>query len=251
LTDLALAHVKPRKGVLRSYLELCRASNLPTVWTNVLCATLLAIVGMPTVGIAITSMLVAISISLSYLGGMALNDVLDVEEDQRKKPARPIPSGRITRRGAAIFAGSLFGLGLLLLIAFANPAAILGGIALIAVIYAYDSLHSKSWLTVILMASCRFLVFIVAALAVAGTCNPLVALAGAVQFVYIIALTVIARWEKAGDRAFKIPPIPWMLAAISLVDGLMLAVLVNPLWIFAGLAGAVLTRLLQTQVRGD
>jgi len=251
LTDLALAHVKSRKGVLRSYLELCRASNLPTVWTNVLCATLLVIVGMPTVGIAITSMLVAISISLSYLGGMALNDVLDVEEDRRKKPERPIPSGRITRRGAAIFAGSLFGLGLLLLVAFANPAAILGGIALIAVIYAYDSLHSKSWLTVILMASCRFLVFIVAALAVAGTCNHLVALAGAVQFVYIVALTVVARWEKAGDRAFKIPPIPWMLAAISLVDGLMLAVLVNPLWIFAGLAGAVLTRLLQTQVRGD
>jgi 4-hydroxybenzoate polyprenyltransferase len=248
LTDLALADVKPRKGVLRSYLELCRASNLPTVWTNVLCATLLAIGGMPNIGIAI---IVAVSVSLSYLGGMALNDVLDVEEDRTKKPGRPIPSGRITRRGAALFAAGLFGLGLLLLIAFANPAAILGGIALIAVIYAYDSLHSKSWLTVILMASCRFLVFIVAALAVAGTCNPLVALAGAVQFVYIIALTVIARWEKAGDRAFKIPPIPWMLAAISLVDGLMLAVLVNPLWIFAGLAGAVLTRLLQTQVRGD
>jgi len=199
----------------------------------------------------IPALAAGISVSLSYLGGMALNDVLDVEEDRIKKPSRPIPSGRISRSGAAIFASALFTAGLLLLFLFCNRLALIAGLALIAVIYLYDRLHSRSWLTVLLMASCRALVFIVSALAVAGTVRHRVEFGAAVQFLYIVALTAVARWEKAKERSFKIPPIPWMLAAISLVDGLLLAVFINPLFLFAGLAGAALTRLLQTQVRGD
>ncbi len=42
-----------------------------------------------------------------------------------------------------------------------------------------------------------------------------------------------------------------MLAAISLLDGLVMALAVAPPWLLAGVAGAATTRLLQTQVRGD
>ncbi len=249
------------KGTLRSYLELCRASNLPTVWTNVLAAALLCrsanVAGsidgtrVNSSGVVVAALLAAIALSLLYLGGMALNDVLDVEEDRVKKPGRPIPSGRISRAGAAAFTVALFISGLLILVAMSRPSAVGAGLLLVAVIYLYDRLHSRSWLTVLLMASCRFLVFIVTALAVAETYNHLVICAASVQFLYIVALTAIARWEKAAPRSFRIPPIPWMLAGISVVDGLLMAAFVSPLWLFAGLLGAAATRLLQTQVRGD
>ena len=238
--------VKAEAGVLRSYLELCRASNLPTVWTNVLAAVLLS--GAWPLRQTLAA---ALSVTLTYLGGMALNDLLDVEEDRVRKPSRPIPSGRVSVAGATLFSALLFGAGLLLLVVFCPWRAAAAGVALIIAIYLYDSLHRQSALTVLLMASCRALVFAVAGLAVAGTIGRWVALAGAVQFLYIVGLTVVARWEKSAPRSFRIPPIPWLLAGISLVDGVMLALLVNPAWLAAGVAGAALTRLLQTQVRGD
>lgn len=231
---------------LRDYLELCRASNLPTVWTNTLAAAVLSGPGAPGRALAAGA-----SVTLTYLGGMALNDVLDLEEDRLKKPDRPIPSGRVSRQGAAWFAAALFAAGLAILPVFAPGRAVLAGLALIVAVWLYDRLHKRSALTVLLMASCRALIFAVTGLAVAGAIAPAVALAAAAQFLYIVALTAVARWEKAAPRSFRVPPIPWMLAGISLLDGLVLAVLASPLWLLAGLAGAAATRLLQTQVRGD
>ena len=72
-------------GLMRSYLELCRASNLPTVWTNTLAAVLLARRGEPfSAGALGAALAVGAALSLFYLGGMALNDVLDVEESSEK-----------------------------------------------------------------------------------------------------------------------------------------------------------------------
>ena len=239
-------------GLMRSYLELCRASNLPTVWTNTLAAVLLARRGEPfSAGALGAALAVGAALSLFYLGGMALNDVLDVEEDRRKKPQRPIPSGRISGAGAAVFASSLFGAGMALLLSLCGALATLSGLLLIGVIYLYDRLHSRSAATVLLMAACRALVFITASLAVSGKVNQLVIYAAAAQFLYIVGLTAVARWEKARERSFHIPPIPWMLAAISLIDGVVMSLAIAPLWLLAGVAGAATTRLLQTQVRGD
>src|SRR5262245_15935378 len=43
-----------------------------------------------------------------YSGGMVWNDFFDVDQDRRERPFRPIPSGRVSRRAAA-----LLGIGLL------------------------------------------------------------------------------------------------------------------------------------------
>ena len=45
--------------------------------------------------------------ALIYLAGMALNDLADREEDARERPDRPIPSGAVSPRAAAIVGGSL------------------------------------------------------------------------------------------------------------------------------------------------
>ena len=234
-------------GVLRSYLELCRASNLPTVWTNVLCATLLSSAPWRPV----STLAAAVAVSLFYVGGMALNDVLDVEEDRKRKPQRPIPSGRISRRAAAWFAIALFALGLALLGTFDSIWSMGNGLLLIGLIYLYDRLHSLHPATVLLMAGCRFMVFLTAADVVSWNLQDRVLLGALAQFVYIVLLTVVARWEKHTTRELGFPLIPWMIAGISLVDGVLMAALVHPAWFAAGVAGAVLTRAAQTQVRGD
>src|SRR6516164_10670632 len=52
--------------------------------------------------------------SCLYLAGMVFNDVFDREIDARERPKRPIPSGRVSVRAAAILGGILVvsGLGL-------------------------------------------------------------------------------------------------------------------------------------------
>ena len=42
---------------------------------------------------------------------MVLNDVFDAELDAKERPARPIPSGKISRRAAAIFGTALMIIG--------------------------------------------------------------------------------------------------------------------------------------------
>ena len=42
-----------------------------------------------------------------------------------------------------------------------------------------------------------------------------------------------------------------MIAGISMVDGLLMAVFASPYWLTAGVAGALATRLVQRYVRGD
>jgi 4-hydroxybenzoate polyprenyltransferase len=238
-------------GLVRSYLELCRASNLPTVWTNVMAAVVLSRAHDPVGQVLGAALAPAAALTLIYLGGMALNDLLDLEEDRVKKPSRPLPSGRISLDGARLFTAALFGTGLTLLVLFCARPAVWAGLVLVATVYLYDRLHRLSAATVLLMASCRALVFVVSALAVSATVNRAVAIAAGVQFGYIVTLTVVARWEKSAPRAFQIPPIPWMLAAISLLDGVMLAILAHPAWLLGGILGAALTRIAQTQVRGD
>lgn len=231
---------------LRAWLELCRASNLPTVWTNALCAAVLSGGSLLSVrGAASTA-----AASLLYVAGMSLNDLLDVEEDRARKPSRPLPSGRISRRGAAVFTAGLFLAALTLLAAPCGPTPLLWGLALSVAVVLYDALHRRHPATVLLMAACRALVFPVVASGAGGALTTNVAVAAAAQFAYVVLLTLVARWEKT---ALKRPvlPIPWLLAGISIVDGVVLAALRHPAWLLAGLAGGVLTRIGQRWVPGD
>lgn len=236
----------PLKTV-KAYLDLCRVSNLPTVWTNVLAAVVLS-------GEEISwslCALLALSLSLFYSGGMCLNDICDVGIDRLKRPFRPIPSGRATLRGAWRFTVLLFTSGLSLLAAASPPPAIFAGIILILLIIAYDTLHKALYLSIFLMAACRLMVFVVSALAVAGSVSSNVAFAGCLQFGYVLLISVVARHENRRGGPYPIPLVPIMLAGISLLDGIVMAVAVSLVWLGAGISGAALTLTGQRFVRGD
>jgi 4-hydroxybenzoate polyprenyltransferase len=230
----------------RGYLDLCRISNLPSVWTNVLCAVLLAGGTFSWRGYLIP----ALSMSALYLAGMCLNDVCDAAHDAVHRPARPIPSGSVTRGGALLLAASLALAGVLAL-ASASIEALQAAPLLVALIVWYDLDHKKNRYSVLLMAACRFLLFIISSLAVAGYLPSKVLVAAAIHFVYIVLLSAVARYENVRPVPFAVPVVPLMLAAISLIDGCILAVLVAPAWLLAGIAGSLLLNQGQKVVRGD
>src|SRR5437764_15030708 len=86
-----------RTATLRTYLELCRASNLPTVWTNALAAMVLA--GAPWQPAPALAAVVALPLISAV--GMAPNDGRDVDEDRARHPGARTRRGRMRREPAA------------------------------------------------------------------------------------------------------------------------------------------------------
>src|SRR4029077_10281845 len=118
-----------------THLKLGRVSNLPTVWTNVLAGTIL---GGGDAGNART-VLVALAMSMFYVGGMYLNDYCDRHIDARERPERPIPRGEISQTTVAVIGYALLFAGIALMAAFGVVAV--ASLALAAAIIAYDWFH--------------------------------------------------------------------------------------------------------------
>jgi len=232
---------------LKAYLELCRISNLPSIWTNVLCAFLLTSGAFSWPAYLVP----ALSLSCFYLAGMCLNDICDAGHDRIHRPARPLPSGRVSTTGAWLLTLSLFAAGFALLLTVPHRQSLYVAALLAAAIILYDLRHKKNPLSVLLMASCRLLVFAVTAVAVSGEMTAVLLAASGVQFAYVICISLVARKENSRSVPFTLPVIPLMLTGICLLDGIMLAVLVKPVWLLAGIAGGTIMFAGQRFVKGD
>jgi 4-hydroxybenzoate polyprenyltransferase len=234
-------------SAIKPYLDLCRVSNLATVWTNVLAAVVLS-------GAEFRwqpFLVLLFSLSFLYSGGMCLNDIIDAPVDRKNKPFRPIPSGRISLRRASVFTALLFTAGTALLIFTPYPRAVGYGIQLLLLIVAYDKYHKAHPFSVFLMAGCRLMVFVISAIALTGSVAFYAAFAGSLQFLYVLVITVVARHEDTQGEPFAFPVIPTMIAGISLIDGAVMALFSSPIWLSAGIGGALLTHVGQRFVRGD
>jgi 4-hydroxybenzoate polyprenyltransferase len=204
-------------------LLLGRVSNLPTVWTNTLAGTALAGADAGPGRL----LLLALALSLLYTGGMYLNDAFDRESDARERPERPIPSGLIG-------AGQVFviGFGLLLAGVLLVAVATVGGVGraaagaallLAGVITVYDAWHKANPLSPVVMGLCRVLVYVTAALAVAGRVGPAVAGGALVLLCYLIGLTYVAKQENLSEVRNLWPLLflaaPFLYAAPSIAGG--------------------------------
>jgi 4-hydroxybenzoate polyprenyltransferase len=199
---------------LRAWLELCRVSNLPTVWTNVTAAWWIA-------GARDGLALLLAGASAIYAAGMVLNDACDAGIDRRERPRRPIPSGRVASASAWIagLGGLALGGGLLL----AGGAAPAVAALLVLAVLAYDWLHAKSAWTVLLMAACRALLWWLPA---DGITLPPVVWSGAI-FLYIVAVSLVAR----GEAERRIATLPLLARALLLCPALAVFALPNaPVW---------------------
>jgi 4-hydroxybenzoate polyprenyltransferase len=205
-------------------LRLGRVSNLPTVWTNVCAGVVLS-------GAAVTAqvtLLLIVSLSLFYIGGMFLNDAFDQRFDRREQPYRPIPAGEVTP--AMVFAygfGHLaFGLVILCVVGYAVPGgfgwrAPAAGALLAAIIVLYDAWHKANPIGPLIMGLCRLLVYLIAGLAAAGALPERLLLAAIVSLCYLIGLTYAAKQESL-RRVDNVWPL--LFLAVPFVYGLPLAV---------------------------
>jgi 4-hydroxybenzoate polyprenyltransferase len=238
-------------------LALCRASNLPTVWMNVLSSAVLTnMAANPKFGVAPSSaalaLLLAFAMSCFYCGGMALNDLYDRAHDSVHQPYRPIPAGRITLARARAVTFGLFAGGLVCLLAAPRREGLIAGLLLVFVIWVYDRFHKGHPSTVFVMACARLLVYVVTAVALSGAVSGMVWFVAVLQAAYVLLLTVVARLEsRASAGRHGWPVIPSMLAAMPALDGIALAIVVHPAWLLAGIACTIMTRAGQRYVRGD
>jgi 4-hydroxybenzoate polyprenyltransferase len=94
---------------------------------------------------------------------MVWNDVFDVEQDRRERSFRPIPSGRVSYRGAALFGAGLLaaGIGWALLAGWRQDRLhwISGELAgcLVVAIVLYDAWLKRTWAGPLGMGTCRSL----------------------------------------------------------------------------------------------
>lgn len=229
-------------------LRLGRVSNLPTVWSNVLAALVLAGAGAVREPLLLAVLLLALS--LFYTAGMYLNDFFDRALDARERPERPTPRGRV-RATTVLWIGLAqltAGLGLVVTAAVrtGRPGpALASALGLAAGIVLYDVWHKKNPASPLLMGLCRALVYPTAALAAGARLGPVVLLGAAILFLYIVALSVGARRRIKGVAV--------LIAGISLVDAVLMAALAPGPTLVPILAAAVcfgLTVFLQKVVPG-
>jgi 4-hydroxybenzoate polyprenyltransferase len=211
-------------STIGALLRLARISNLPTIWSNVLAASVLAenvdATCLPVILLAMSSL---------YTGGMFLNDAFDRDFDARHRPERPIPAGEIAPRTVWIVGLVLLGGGIALL-ALMGPRSALAGAALAGAIVLYDAWHKGNPLSPLIMGACRALVYVGTALSLGPALPPSVGLAAGALLLYVAGLT-----RAAKDGAFQSLATSWpalllgLPAATALTDGY------NVSWLALGL----------------
>ncbi len=184
---------------LRMLLVLGRVSNLPTVWSNCLAGWLLGGGGSWSL-----FTLLCLGATCLYAGGMFLNDAFDAAFDREHRRERPIPSGAIEERVVLPLGCLWLGAGMLILIVTNRTAASLGVLLLVCIVL-YDVVHKFVLWSPVLMAACRFFLYLVAAsIGETGVTGHAVWSAFALAF-YIAGLSFVARVESTGGLASRWP----------------------------------------------
>jgi hypothetical protein len=212
------ASMEPTRGRTRDHLRtlliLGRASNLPTVWSNCLAGWILGGDG-PLSGLV----LLMLGGTFLYIGGMYLNDAFDAEFDRQHRPERPIPAGAITLGEVWGFGVGWLVLGTVLLAIF-GPVTFFLTILLLASIITYDVVHKAIAFSPIIMALCRFFLFLVASSTGDEGVTGLAIWSSFALAFYIVGLSYVAKSESTRG-ALRYWPC-WFLAA-----PIVLAYLVN------------------------
>jgi geranylgeranylglycerol-phosphate geranylgeranyltransferase len=119
---------------MKALLELIRPIN------DIMSAFAVFISGVISAGwhMPVTSVLAAsVGTFFASAGGMVINDYFDFDIDRVNRPERPIPSGKISRKGALYFSLGLFG-GAAVSVAFTNIWCVIVGIPALFLIVLYS-----------------------------------------------------------------------------------------------------------------
>jgi len=189
-------------------LELMRPANIVTAFADILAGFAVAggtiawaggsLIPAVTLGAGNLAWLLLSTFGL-YGGGVVFNDFFDAELDAEERPERPIPSGRISRTGAALLGAVLLALGVFSAF-LVHPASgvIAAAVAILAVLYDGWAKHNALFGPLV-MGSCRAgnLLLGVSILPAALLQAWYLAL---IPVAYIGAITLVSRGEVHGGR---------------------------------------------------
>ena len=143
-----------------------------------------------------------------YMSGMVFNDVFDREQDAAERPGRPIPSGRVPLRNAAILGTVLMTLGVISASAVTFVSLQVACLLVVAIL-AYDRILKRTPLGPIAMGSCRFLNVLLGAsdqttwVPPGLLVRPQLWVAGALGL-YIVGVTLFARKEATTSSRWQL-----------------------------------------------
>ncbi len=186
-------------ATLRAYLTLTRPANLVTAIADVLAGMAIAHYFLvPQPAAAPIGWLALATVGL-YGGGVVFNDVFDAELDAIERPERPIPSGIVEKRAAALWGIALLLIGIVASF-MVNPTAGLLAIAIAVASLIYDRYGKHhSWLGPLNMGLCRGLNLLLGVSIIPEQLMPYLWV-GLVPVAYIAAITMISRGEVHGGN---------------------------------------------------
>ncbi len=187
---------------LKAFLQLARPANIVTaisdIWAGAAIAGFFASPYARPFSLVPVVCLSIATVGL-YGGGVVFNDVFDAELDQVERPERPIPGGRVSRAGAAVW-------GIILLLAgilAGFAAGLLSGFIALAIATAallYDKFTKPDpFLGPLNMGICRGLNLLLGISIVPAAVHQWWPL-GIVPVIYIAAVTLISRGEVHGGK---------------------------------------------------
>jgi 4-hydroxybenzoate polyprenyltransferase len=209
---------------LRPFAQLVRLPNVFTALADI------ALAALATHALKVPAqwpafLLLCLASACLYCGGMVWNDFFDVEQDKRERPFRPIPSGRVPRRTAALLGAALLAAG----VAFAaisgwahgegyRSAAAVVAVVLVGAILLYDGWLKRTWAGPVAMGTCRFLNVLLGLTVAGGLGQPWSLHLALVVGLYIVGVTWFARTEARASSQTALAA-----AALVMLASLLLA----------------------------
>src|SRR5262249_40202803 len=213
---------------LRAYAQLVR---LPNVFTAIADISLGGLVAGSLPSHWLPFVLLALASACLYSAGMVWNDFFDLEQDRKERPARPLPSGRVSRSAAAGFGAALL-LGGVIFSMLAgwslagsredgssfNGTPLVLALLLIVAILLYDGWLKRTWAGLLGMGLSRFLNVLLGLSAGGSIAGPLGLHLAAIVGIYIVGVTWFARTEARMSRQAALAA-----AAVIMLVALILA----------------------------
>lgn len=188
-----------RGEVFLGYARLMRPANLPTAAADILAGVAIVNALPEENDLFVHTFYILMASVFLYAGGVVLNDVFDLQTDTTERPERPIPSGLVSRNGAAIF-GSVLLLAGIILAYLSSPVSALIASFLAVSILLYDAVAKHNvFFGPLVMGLCRSLNLLMA-MSIIGMDFLLTWHYALIPLFYIFAITLISRGEVHGNN---------------------------------------------------
>jgi len=213
-------------------LATARIANVPSVLSNLAVGVLL---GCTVEGSGYDwPWLLSIAAVLFYVAGNFLNDWQDREWDLENRPERALPRGLFSASTylSVAVGGMVVGLGIC---AWYGLVAFVVAVVLVALIVQYTKVHKRAAWSVIPMGLCRACLPVLGYVAMGRGISGTVLFPAAALLLYIIGLSLSARWEARGDLPVEQK---WQARGLLVGAGLLAAILpllIDPLFGWIGL----------------